>query len=206
MNYEMLIFDIDGTLWDTAEVTLEGANMIADIYPEVRKVDLSTIISQMGLSLEEIAKIRMPDIPLSQALKYIDLQIINIRELINEKGANIYDGVIDVIKTLSKKYKLGIITNNLDEYAELFMKKANLNEYFLDYMGASSYGIGKDEAIRQMLERNNIKTACYIGDTKKDMLASEKANVDFIYAKYGFGKDFEHNVYINDIKDLLKIL
>ena len=206
MDYEMLIFDIDGTLWDTAEVTLEGSNMIADIYPEVRKVDLAIIMSHMGLSLEEIAKIRMPDIPLSQALKYLDLQIIKIRELINEKGANIYDGVIEVIKKLSEKYKLGIITNNLDEYAELFIKKANLKNYFLDYMGASSYQISKDEAIKRMLKRNNIKKACYIGDTKKDMLASEKANVNFIYAKYGFGKDFEHNVYINDIKDLLKIL
>ena len=41
---------------------------------------------------------------------------------------------------------------------------------------------------------------------KNDMDAAKKANVDFIHAKYGFGKSLKSDLYINDIKDLKKIL
>ena len=33
----MLIFDLDGTLWETLDTTLEAANMIAKENPEVKE-------------------------------------------------------------------------------------------------------------------------------------------------------------------------
>ena len=52
--------------------------------------------------------------------------------MIDKKGGNIYDGVNDTIKYLSKKYKLAIVTNNTDGYAKLFLNKSGLKDYFED--------------------------------------------------------------------------
>ena len=32
MRYEAIYFDLDGTLWDTTDVTYEGANKVAEKY------------------------------------------------------------------------------------------------------------------------------------------------------------------------------
>ena len=93
------------------------------------------------------------------------------------------------IKKLSKRYSLGIVTNNNDEYAKIFLDTSNLKEYFKDYIGAASYNITKGEAIKLMLKRNNQESGYYVGDTKKDLEAATEANATFIHAKYGVDRN-----------------
>lgn len=201
----MLIFDMDGTLWDTTNVTLKAANEIAKIHNDINLINIDTVKKGMGLSKEENAKNYMPYIKQETAIKYIDEINDKTVELINKQGADIYDNVVDTIKKLSKKYKLGIVTNNNDDYAKIFMKKANLNDYFTDYIGTATYGITKADAIKIMTKRNKEDKNYYIGDIKKDMIASNNAGVDFIHAKYGFGKDLKSKLYINDISELINM-
>lgn len=206
MKYKMLIFDIDGTLWEAAEQTMIAANIIADKYPEIPKVTIDDINKVMGLGKKDIAKILMPDIEENEALKYVDMQIGKAIELVNENGAHIYENVQKTIKKLYSYFKLGIITNNVDNYALLFLEKSELKEYFIDYIGTSSYGINKAKAMNIMMDRNNVKTACYIGDIKKDMDAAMEANIDFIHARYGFERDLLCNNHIDEISELENLL
>ena len=194
MKYEMIIFDIDGTLWEASEITMIAANTIADEYKEIPKVSIEDIYKVMGLGKRDIAQILMPNIELSKAMGYVDLQTKLAIDLINKNGAHIYENVSSVIKYLSKKYKLGIITNNFDDYVKLFLEKSNLKSFF------------KKEAIEKMMSRNNVSLACYIGDIKKDMQAAYDANIDFIHAKYGFESNLECEKFINDISELKEIL
>jgi len=130
----MLIFDLDGTLCET----LEDANLIAKEYVEVGNFHCK---SGMRLSFEDNAKNYMPYLSKEKAKYYLQLISEKNIELINSKGAKLYDGVIDTIISLSKKYKLGIITNNNDDYVISFFKTSNLQDYFTDYIGAASYNI-----------------------------------------------------------------
>lgn len=206
MKYEMIIFDIDGTLWEASEITMIAANSIADEYKEIPKVSIEDIYKVMGLGKRDIAQILMPNVELSKAMGYVDLQTKLAIDLINKNGAHIYENVSSVIKYLSKKYKLGIITNNFDDYVKLFLEKSNLKRFFIDYIGNASYGISKKEAIEKMMSRNNVSLACYIGDIKKDMQAAYDANIDFIHAKYGFEPNLECEKFINDISELKEML
>ena len=206
MKYEMIIFDIDGTLWEASEITMIAANSIADEYKEIPKVSIEDIYKVMGLGKRDIAQILMPNVELSKAMGYVDLQTKLAIDLINKNGAHIYENVSSVIKYLSKKYKLGIITNNFDDYVKLFLEKSNLKRFFIDYIGNASYGISKKEAIEKMMSRNNVSLACYIGDIKKDMQAAYDANIDFIHAKYGFEPNLECEKIINDISELKEML
>jgi len=202
----MLIFDMDGTLWDTTKTTLEAANIVADEYSEVKPFEMTTVKRGMGLSSKENAKNYFPYLEEEKGLFYLSEIGKENFKLINKKGAYIYDGVLDTLKSLSKKYKLGIITNNTDDYAKLFIDVSGLKEFFTDYMGAASYGITKGEAIKKMVDKYNDKNNYYIGDIKKDMDSTLEAGIIFIHARYGFEPDLECDKHIDDISELESVL
>lgn len=202
----MLIFDMDGTLWDTTKTTLEAANIVADRYEEVKPFEMVTIKRGMGLSSKENAKNYFPYLEEKKGLFYLsEIRKENFK-LINEKGAHIYDRALDTLKSLSKKYKLGIITNNTDGYAKLFIDVSGLKDFFTDYMGAASYGISKGEAIKKMVDKYKDKDNYYIGDIKKDMDSTLEAGIKFIHARYGFEPKLECDKHIDDISELENIL
>ena len=163
----MIIFDIDGTLWNVAELTTEAANLVASRMPGVNMVTLEDINSIMGMGRSEIINKLYPDVERERAAEAVEAVVNTASELIDERGGNFYDGVAETIKYLSKKYKLGIVTNNTDSYVKLLLDKSGLVDCFVDYIGATSYGISKAEAIRQMVNRNQVSSACYVGDIKK---------------------------------------
>ena len=202
----MIIFDLDGTLWETIEATYEAANLIADKHMELRKISKETIVRGMGLNSEENASNYMPYISTENGLKYMKEISDKTSEIINKKNVIIYNGVEETIKELNKNYKLGIVTNNRDKYAETFLKIANLKTYFTDYMGASSYNITKSEAIKIMVNKYKEKENYYVGDIKKDQEATIEAGIKFIHAKYGFEPNLESELYIEDIKKLPELL
>ena len=201
----MLIFDLDGTLWETIDTTLEAANIVADKY-NLKTVTKQTVEKGMGLSSIQNTVNYMPEVDTNTALKYIaEICEVNF-ELIKQKGAHVYDGVDEVIKKLSQKYKLGIITNNYDEYVEAFFNVSGLKSYFTDYIGAASYKITKGEAIKKMVEKYNELNNYYIGDIKNDMIATMEAGISFVHARYGFDPNLECKLHIDDIKELENIV
>lgn len=202
----MIIFDLDGTLWDTTESLYEAANDITNKYSDINQISIETVKKGMGLSSEENARNFMPYLDDEKALYYLKKIGKRSIEIINEKGAILYDGVIDTIHKLSKKHKLGIVTNNTDEYVKTFLKVSKLEKYFSDYIGAASYNITKKDAIKNITSRNNEPNSIYVGDIKKDMIAAEEAKVTFIHAKYGFEPTLESKYYIDNIKKLEELL
>lgn len=202
----MIIFDLDGTLWETIEATYEAANLVVDKHIELRKISKETIIRGMGLNSAENALNYMPYISTEDGLKYMKEISDKTSEIINKKNVTIYNGVAETIKELNKNYKLGIITNNRDKYAETFLNIANLKKYFTDYIGASSYNITKSEAIKIMVNKYKEKENYYVGDIKKDQEATIEAGIKFVHAKYGFEPTLESKLYIEDIKELPELL
>jgi len=198
----MIIFDLDGTLWDTISTTTQATKDILKRENINIDFDTNVISKSMGLSFSDVAKMYFPTLE-KEKREYLLNEIIkrNI-EIIKLKGADIYKGSSEVIKDLSQKYKLGIITNNKDDYVQAFFKASKLEEFFIDYMGAASYNISKGEAIRKMVDKHNENENFYIGDIKKDMIAAEEAKIGFIHAKYGFAKDLKFEKYIDNIDQL----
>lgn len=201
----MIIFDMDGTLWDTTNVTFESAKIISDTYDEVKPVDINTIKNGMGLDIYQCSKLYMPYLDEEKRVFYLKKLIEKTNELISSDSIDIlYDGVSSTLRELSKRYKLAIVTNNADSYVETFIKKARLNDVITDYIGTASHNISKTEAIKLIKERNKANDCYYVGDIDKDKEAAREAGVTFIHAKYGFQPDLEADLYINDIKELLQ--
>ena len=202
----MIIFDLDGTLWNTERLTFEASKEIAKINEEVKDFKIDTIKQGMGLSYDENVKLYFPYLDYDKGKKYLNQITKKTRELIEINDVDFYDNLNDTIKTLSKNHKLGLVTNNKDSYCELFLKKSNLSNYFTDYIGAGDYQISKAEALRRLADRNGFNNFVYVGDILLDKIATEEAGGIFIHAKYGFQPYIDCKYAINDLKELNKLI
>ena len=59
--------------------------------------------------------------------------------------------------------------------------------------------------IKEIVKTYNLKTPVYVGDTPKDLESSLEANVEFIYASYGF-QEVKWDKKITKLEELLEIL
>lgn len=206
-SIEMIIFDLDGTLWEVSELTYNSANSILKKHNIDYEIPLDVINKSMGLNFEECAKNYMPVFSKEKREELMAEICNNTSMLVNKFGGNIYENVQATLQNLSKKYKIALVSNCAnDDYIEAFFRTGSLAEFFYDYIAASKYKITKSQAINEVMKRNNIKNAIYVGDTVKDKEASESAGTIFVHAKYGFGKNVEAKYTINNIKELITLL
>ena len=200
MNKIGIIFDLDGTLWDTSVPTFKAANDVAK-ENNLKNISLDTIIRGMGENKEFNAKSYYPEVSLDKGLELLDKAADKNFYYLKNKEAIIYDNVESVLQSLSKKYNLYIVSNCFDnEYINTF--KSYLNVEFKDYIAAGSMNISKGEAIKLIINKNNMDKAIYVGDTKLDQESSKYANIPFIYCKYGFDKIENCEYSINNINEL----
>ena len=201
-----IIFDLDGTLWEVTESTFYSANKTTNKY-KLKEISKETICKVFGLNKEESAKLYFPYLELSESMKLIDeIATINIENL-KQKGGNIYPNLIETFNILKEKYDLFIVSNTAEiEYIEAFLISSGTKSFFKDYIAASKLRISKAEAIKKIIKENNIDKSVYVGDTIIDLEAAKIANIPFIYAKYGFGKNIKTNYFINELKELPSLL
>ena len=202
MRYDAIYFDLDGTLWDTTDVTYECANKIIAKY-NLQPITREQIENCMGKTKEECASILYSAETPEQALKYLEEALELTTQKLLIKGGKVYEGLEETLQALiNKKYKLGIVSNCLEGYIEAFMISSGLGKYFNDIVAAGKKSLKKSDAIKLAIERDGTKNAIYVGDTNKDQEAALGAGIEFIHAKYGFGKDLETQYFIEDIRDL----
>ncbi|WP_294384925.1 HAD family hydrolase [uncultured Clostridium sp.] len=207
MEFDGIIFDLDGTLWDsTAEVAKTWSTIISEYNINRKEVTVEDLKPCMGKLLDEIAKILLPDLDEKMQMKIMKECCDYENEYLGEYGATLYNKLEETLEKLAKDYKLFIVSNCQDGYIESFFKAHGLNKYFVDYECPGRTGLAKAENIKLIVERNNLKKPVYVGDTQGDANSAKAANVPFIYAKYGFGEVEEFENEIESFEDLLNII
>lgn len=205
-KFDSIIFDLDGTLWDATEAISKTWSEILESYPEIDKVvTVDELKGLMGLRLEEIGEKLFPtlnkEMQKKLMLKCCDYEIVYI----NKNGANLYPDVIETIKYLAENYKLFIVSNCQDGYIESFLNTTNTSKFFKDFECPGRTGLSKGENIKLIIERNNLKSPIYVGDTQGDYDSSKYAEIPFIYAEYGFGKVPDYIYKLSSFSELRKL-
>ena len=206
---KMICFDLDGTLWDTAESTYKAVNNYLKLHGYFFRVDLETIAVNMGNEFEVCAKNYFPNLEIEEACNVLRETFVFHNEMLKDGrcSGDVYEGVFSTLEELSKKYVLCIVSNCANEiYIENFLKIAGVQDYIKDSIPASKYPISKGEAIQRLKEKYSVEEAIYVGDTSKDQQASEEAGCQFIHAKYGFGKNVSADYIIDSFSDLLDLV
>ncbi|MEE0109839.1 MAG: HAD family hydrolase [Oscillospiraceae bacterium] len=189
MNYESLIFDIDGTLWDSRALVAEGYNI------QLKKegldhlcVDADTLKPLFGKVMTDIADAILSSIPEDRRYGLMERCMDTENRYLYENECKIgYPQVKETIAELSKHYRLFIVSNSQCGYPELCMDKLGLTPYIEGHLCFGDTGTSKGKTIRTLMEKYNIQSCAYIGDTQGDYEATVEAGVPFIWAAYGFG-------------------
>lgn len=209
MKIDGIIFDMDGTIWDTCQEVADSWNEIAKKYRDDIYFTVEIIKSCMGLLMEDFAAKSMPQVK-DEGLRLRILKECTIYEnqYILENGATLYPKLMETLEKLSEKLPLFIVSNCQAGYIETFYEAYDAEKYFKDYENPGRSGLAKAENIQLICERNGLNHPVYVGDTQGDLNACKKAGVPFIFAAYGFGdvdKD-ECAAVIERFEDLLQLI
>lgn len=197
--YDGIIFDVDGTLWDSTEICARGFNraierLLGENYPKTNADQLRKLF---GKTTAGIGAGLFPD---RTPQEQVDFTLECIREemvCLKEEAAKPYPGIPEVVRELSKRYPLFIVSNCEQGYIELFMESSGLTSYFTDHLSLGDTGHVKKDNIAEIIRRNHLKNAVYIGDVQGDADSAHGAGIPIVYAAYGFGKieDAEHIIH-----------
>ncbi len=208
MKVESLIFDIDGTLWDSRQLVAEGYNLqLCDEGFEKYCVNAEQLKALFGKTMSEIADIMLADfeVPERYALmeRCMEREDVYLRE--NATDAIAYEGVKETLTELEKKYRLFIVSNSQQGYPEITMRAIGVEHLFEGHLCFGDTQTEKGETMKTLMKKYDIKDAVYIGDTQGDYEATLVAGIPFVWASFGFGEPDGYEMKIDSFKELMEI-
>ena len=189
MRFESLIFDIDGTLWDSRALVAEGYNLqLRDEGLEHLSTDAETLKGLFGKVMTEIADALLAPIPAPERYALMERCMARENRYLQENPCKIgYPGIVEALEELSKNHRLFIVSNSQCGYPELCMDKLGIRQLIGGPLCFGDTGTPKGATIRVLMQRHDITSAVYIGDTQGDADAARAAGIPFVWASYGFG-------------------
>lgn len=211
-----IIFDLDGTLWNSTGATYLIWNNALKLKGIDFQMSYEKALHFMGMTMLTI-KAELIDEGMAPETADAVVGIMSSSsseykftdENGDPKGVVLYDGCIEVLTKLSRRYKLFIVSNCGFGYIESFMDTFNIASLFTDYENYGRTGLSKSENIKLVIERNSLKNCIYVGDTAGDESAARSAGIPFVFAKYGLGQAVcpDYEIYrLSDIPYLAEML
>ena len=202
-----IIFDMDGTLWDSAEnVAASWTKVVQKEYRADRVITEQEIQSVMGKTMDQIAAILFGELSQEKQEELLAHCCKEENEYLRAHGGVLYPKLEETLQQLQKDYRLYIVSNCQSGYIEAFLEHYGFCGYFEDIECFGNNGLDKGTNIRRLMDRNHLQQAVYVGDIQGDYEASSKAGVQFIHAAYGFGTIKEKVPKIHAISELPEIV
>jgi phosphoglycolate phosphatase len=209
-----LFFDFDGTIADSSPGIIASTRYALDknnVGNGVTDNDIRNAIGPPLIPLIEriLGKKADEDLVKKTALSF--------REHYTEKGlfmTDLYEGVEKVLKFLSVKYTLFIVSSKPEEFLEKLMSALSVRKYFrcIYSPGLGLTPLKKAELVKACMTENNLK-ACeciMIGDKAEDVTAAKASGIKTVGVLYGFGtaaelKEVGAACLIEKSDDLIKL-
>ncbi len=206
MNFDSLIFDLDGTLWNSSETVAEAWNVVLEKQGYPVRITGADVLKQMGKPMDAIMRDAFGDtMTKEEAMKFLELLSVEEISHIEKTGGKLYPELAETLSLLGTKYRLFIVSNCQKGYIEAFLKAHELSEYFEGFMCWGDTKLPKAETNKHLIARYNLKNPVYIGDTEGDYISAQGAGIPFCYASYGFsevsGYDYKLEKF-SDLKDI----
>ena len=207
-QFDSIIFDLDGTLWDsTANVAIAWQKAKDEVDYIRDDITQETVRSITGMAYDAIFEKLFPYLDAATRLEFKTLGAKYELEILHSKGGDFYPALAETLTYLKSKYRLFIVSNCQLGYIDVFLAMDNMAGYFEGHQCYGTKGQPKFQNMMDVVADYDLKSPVYIGDTMGDRDSAEKAGVPFIFATYGFGKVADGYIAtIDSFSDLTKIL
>ena len=188
-RYDLVIFDVDGTLLDTTEGILEAQKYTIKKmgYEMPSEEELQSFI---GPPVQDTyARLYGLEGPILQEIAEIFRNYYSTKSLL---GARAYDGIYDLFDKMKEKgVRSAIATYKREDYALTLLRAFHFDRYTdIMYGGDNENKLKKKDIIEKCLKTAGVTDASQvvmIGDTCHDAIGAEKIGADFIGVTFGFG-------------------
>lgn len=206
--FDGIIFDVDGTLWDSTPVVEDAWNQaIVDFGVKDVRITADRLKGLFGLPMEDIIADILPDVPYDKRVEFEPLCFEYEHRYLSERAGILYPHIKEMFEGIKELgHSISIVSNCQAGYIELFLEKTGFGHLVDDHLCPGDTGEHKAQNILKICERNNYKNPVYVGDTQMDANACKEAGVPIIFASYGFGKVEAPLDVINKPTDLIELL
>ena len=211
-----ILFDLDGTLVDTAPDLIRAHNHVMKKfgYPTKSIEELKNAVGKGAKAMmakangkwqwfDEKIQNEMTD----EFLSYYGENILHDSKLIN--------GVIEFLKWCKKKnISMAVCTNKTEHLAVDLLKKIGIYDFFEYVAGYNTFEYCKPDPrhLTNIIEilNGDIKKSLMIGDSETDANAAKAAGIPMVLLKYGYtekrSEEIYHNYLIKDYIGVEKII
>jgi phosphoglycolate phosphatase len=213
---EAMIFDLDGTLFQTETVLIPAYNRLYDqlraenLY-EGETPDTRLILGSLGMLLTDIWKRVMPNASLAARERANDLLLqYQLEELVNKVG-DLYPDVLETLTALHRRgIRLFVASNGLEGYVKGVIAAKGLDTLFEGLYSAGEFQTqSKVDLVRMLLDEYDLQSAWMVGDRSSDVEAGKENHLFVIgcsYADFGNSKELdEADIVIGKFADLIKL-
>ena len=210
-----ILFDLDGTLVDTAPDLIEAHNHVMKKFGHNPK-QLSDIKSLAGrgawVMMQRSFKNEITDEKTKK--KMVDEFISFYAKNINNESKPI-KGIFDFLEwAKSKNISMGVCTNKQEKLAIDLLKKLNMYKYFEYVAGCDTFSFNKPDPrhLTDVVEiiGGDLKKTIMVGDSEVDANSAHNANLPFVLVKDGYTekseKEIKHDELISDFIGFDKII
>ena len=190
-NYDVCIFDLDGTLIDSLEDLADSCNIALEVF-DLPQHDIDEYRYFVGTGILNLIKNSMgkqaENLELVQSV-YNTFNIIYEEKCLNKTIP--YHGITEMLgKLKSGGVKLGVLSNKADPFAKRIVSELFGGD-LIDMTFGQQKGFRRKpepESLYYVIEKlgSTPERCLYVGDSGVDVTTALNAGVDFCGAEWGF--------------------
>lgn len=201
---------MDGTLIDSKKDITISINHIRDNHYNLPPLTEEFVVEAINMEVRNLPKLFYG----TEIYHEKDRALFETHYAIQcTKNPYLYHGIHDMLlKLKSLDIKISLATNAPTKFAEIMLKHLNVDMHFDIIIGADKveYSKPSPEMLEHILDYykydNTKDEAWMIGDNSKDMLSAQNANINSIFATWGFSPKSEHEIIVSHPKEVLDIV
>ena len=213
-----ILFDLDGTLVDTAPDLMNAHNHVMKKYgyPTKSTEEIRNLVGQgagamLGRSIWGQAKKEFGKIDDKKIKKEMVEDFVNFygKNIVNE--STLINGVKDFLKWCKdENISMAVCTNKQEHLAIDLLKKIGINDYFEYVAGHNTFDYCKPDPrhLTSVIEilGGDVKKSLMIGDSETYANAAKAASIPVILLENGYTEKNTNEIYHNHlIKDFIGI-
>lgn len=189
-KYDLILFDFDGTLVDTAPDIAHYANGVLVEFGYTPK-SLAEVTKAIGFGVHELLKTLAPAFAGDAARLENAVQIFKTRYAAEPVvHSTVYPYVREMLEGPLNKINKSIITNKLTILTDKILRRFSMEKHFDQVIGDGCGWPAKPDpaAVKSVLKMagTDLDRALLIGDSDVDRQAARNAGIDFLWMEYGY--------------------